>query len=299
MSDVKALDREYLSKYLNPRPTQCHKGDFGSVLIIGGSLGYSGAVRLAGEAALRVGAGCVRIATHPKHAICLNVSCPELMCHGISNSKELNPLLEKATFVVIGPGLGTHQWSLSLLQTALDHHDKSMLLDADALNLLATKKIKMKRDNCIFTPHPGEAARLLGITPLAIQQNRLAAINDLYNLLGGVIVLKGEKTLLLSETKPVEMCYAGNPGMATAGMGDVLSGVIAGFAAQNIPLNDASKLGVLIHAMAGDLSAKEQGERGMIASDVILHLRRLANNIGSTLGEDSNIQYEKLRKECF
>ena len=278
MSDViKELDFEYLSKYLKPRPKECHKGDFGRVLIIGGALGYSGAVRLAGEAALRVGAGCVSIATRPEHALSLNVSCPELMCHGISNAKDLNKLLTQATFIIIGPGFGTNKWSLSLLRAALKHKDISMLLDADALNLLAATKIKMQRGNCIFTPHPGEAARLLDTSPTKIQHNRLAAINELYELLGGIIVLKGKGTLLLSEINKAEICQAGNPGMATAGMGDVLSGIIAGLAAQNIPLIDAAKLGVLVHAMAGDLSAKEMGERGMIASDLISNLRNIVN----------------------
>jgi len=280
MNDAKEFDVNLLLNYLKPRPQECHKGDFGRVLIIGGNLGYSGAVRLAGEAALRVGAGCVSIATHPKHATTLNISFPELMCHAVSSALDLEPLLEWATFIVVGPGLGTNKWGLSLLKIALSRNDKPTLLDADALNLLASIGIKMNRDNCVFTPHPGEAAKLLNITPQKIQQNRLDAIYKLYELLRGVIVLKGAHTLVLSKNMDTpEMCCAGNPGMATAGMGDVLSGVIAGFAAQSIPLTDAVKLGVLVHAMAGDLSAKAQGERGMIASDVILRLRNIANRI--------------------
>jgi ADP-dependent NAD(P)H-hydrate dehydratase / NAD(P)H-hydrate epimerase len=277
MNIIKELDMQHLAQYLKPRPKECHKGDFGRVLIIGGALGYSGAVRLAGEAALRVGAGCVSIATRPEHAVLLNVSCPELMCHGISNGRALNNLLKQCTFIVVGPGLGTNEWSLALLQAALKYKDKSTLFDADALNLLAANKIKMKRDNCIFTPHPGEAARLLDTTPQKIQKNRLIAIKKLYELLGGTIVLKGSGTLILSEINKAEICHAGNPGMATAGMGDVLSGIIAGLAAQGIPLNDATKLGVLAHAIAADLSAIENGERGMIASDIISNLRKIIN----------------------
>ncbi len=280
MNDAKAFDVQFLLNYLTPRPQECHKGDFGRVLIIGGNLGYSGAVRLAGEAALRVGAGSVRIATHPKHAMTLNVSCPELMCHAITRSADLDPLLEWATFIVVGPGLGINKWGLSLFKAALIRNDKPTLLDADALNLLTLASIKINRDNCIFTPHPGEAAQLLKMTPQKIQHNRLDAIDQLYELLGGIIVLKGAHTLVLSTNMDApEMCCAGNPGMATAGMGDVLSGVIAGLSNPSIPLIDAAKLGVLVHAMAGDLSAKLQGERGMIASDVILHLRKIANGI--------------------
>ncbi len=277
MNTIKAIDTQYLSQFLMPRKRECHKGDFGSVLIVGGDLGYSGSVRLAGEAALRVGAGCVIVATRAEHAFSLTTSCPELMCHGISSLKALNKLLDKASFIVVGPGLGTSKWSLSLLNAVLKYQNKSILLDADALNILSVTKIKIKRDHFIFTPHPGEAARLLHTTPKKIQQNRLLAINQLYDLLGGVVLLKGAGTLLLSSSRQIEMCLAGNPGMATAGMGDVLSGVIAGLAAQNIPLYDAAKLGVLVHAMAGDLSAFEKGERGMIASDVISKLRSVVN----------------------
>lgn len=279
MNAITSLDMKNFSHYFKPRPKDCHKGDFGRILIIGGNLGYSGAVRLAGEAALRVGAGCVSIATRPEHAISLNVSCPELMCHGILKAEELNKFLEPATFVVIGPGLGTNEWSLSLLKTTLAWKDKPLLLDADALNLLSANKIQIKRSNCIYTPHPGEAARLLGISPDKIQKNRLNAINNLYTLTGGIIVLKGFRTLILSETNKVEICHAGNPGMATAGMGDVLSGIIAGLAAQNIPLNEATRLGVLTHALAGDLSASKRGERGMIASDLISRLRKIVNKV--------------------
>lgn len=275
MSAIKKLNMKDLTHYLSPRPKECHKGDFGRVLVIGGNLGYSGAVRLAGEAALRVGAGCVSIATRKEHAICLNVSCPELMCHGVSDESDLDKLLEQASFIVLGPGLGTDQWGLSLLKKTLTYKNKPLLLDADALHLVAINKIEIKRENCIYTPHPGEAAKLLKTTPDTIQSNRLAAINNLYELLGGVIVLKGSGTLILSEKNKVEICHAGNPGMATAGMGDVLSGVIAGLAAQKIPINDATKLGVLIHALAGDLSAAQEGERGMIASDLISNLRKI------------------------
>ena len=278
MNDLKEFDVSALLDYLKPRPKDCHKGDFGRVLIIGGNVGYSGSVRLTGEAALRVGAGCVSIATHPKHAHTLNDSCPELMCHAVANSLELEPLLEWATFIIIGPGLGMDEWGQTLLTTALKKSTIPTLLDADALNILSLAQITVQRDHCIFTPHPGEAARLLHLTSQTIQQNRVEAIHALHKLLGGAIILKGAQTLVLShEMKTAEFCSAGNPGMATAGMGDVLSGIISGLAAQGMPLVIAAKLGVLIHAMAGDISAKAQGERGMIASDVIAQLRKLVN----------------------
>ena len=278
MHAINDLNIKDFAHYLKSRSKECHKGNFGKVLIIGGNIGYSGAVRLAGEAALRVGAGCVVIATHKDHAMCLNLSCPELMCHGVGlNDAKFKQLLEQATFIILGPGLGTTDWSLSLLKTTLEQEDTPMLLDADALNLIAADHIAMKRSNCIYTPHPGEAARLLNVTADHIQQNRVTAINQLYELLAGVIVLKGAGTLILSDNSNISICSAGNPGMATAGMGDVLSGIIAGFAAQNIPLSDAAKLGVVVHALAGDLAAQSNGERGMIASDLIANLRSLVN----------------------
>lgn len=276
MKSIKNLEMQASFAYLQPRAKDSHKGSFGHVLIIGGDLGYAGAIRLAGEAALRVGAGCVSLATRPEHALMLNATRPELMCHGISSAAELEPLLARATFIVIGPGLGTQAWGHQLLK-AIIAEDKPCLFDADALNLLALMSYQPQRAPCIFTPHPGEAARLLKTTSSAIQQNRVATIRQLADLLGGIVVLKGHGTLLISHANEPEICTAGNPGMATAGMGDVLSGMIAGFAAQHIPLIDAARLGVLIHAMAGDMSAKAHGERGMLASDLIDYLRPLVN----------------------
>ncbi len=273
---INALDLNVFSHYLTPRSRESNKGDFGKILIIGGDLGFSGAVRLAGEAALRVGAGCVSIATHPHNAPTLNVSRPELMCHGILSADELKKLFIPATVVVIGPGLGKNSWGKSLLEFVLAENDKPLLLDADALNYLATHSPAPKKKNWVLTPHPGEAARLLKITTEEVQKNRLHSVQQLHEIFGGTIVLKGSGSLVMSDETGVEICLAGNPGMATAGMGDVLSGVIGGLIAQGIPLVDAARLGVLIHAMAGDLAAA-QGERGMIASDLMPYLRKLVN----------------------
>jgi hydroxyethylthiazole kinase-like uncharacterized protein yjeF len=251
------------------------------VLIVGGNMGYSGAVRLAGVAALRVGAGLVSIATHPQHADFLNGSRPELMCHGIKNANELNALSDKADVIILGPGLGQTDWSRTLLQTIL-HCDKPLVVDADALNLIALNPIK--KSNWILTPHPGEAARLLNLSTKEIQHDRMAAIKALQKKFGGVCILKGNGSLVMGENQIPAICEAGNPGMATAGMGDVLSGVIGGLLAQQIPLEISAKLAVLIHAMAGDLAAR-QGERGMIASDLFMFLRELVNPVFSATME--------------
>jgi len=265
----------YLS-YLKPRARDWHKGLSGHVLIIGGDVGYSGAPRMAAEAALRVGAGLVTVLTHPAHAATLNIGRPEIMCRGIIRAEELQDFFAKAQAIVLGVGLGQSDWS-QMIWNAVIGTELPLVVDADGLNLLA--KSPRQSSNWILTPHPGEAARLLGISTQAIQQNRLAAIKQLAERYQGVSVLKGSGSFVLAKgTMPV-LCDKGNPGMATAGTGDVLSGVIGGLLGQRIPLAKAAKLGVCLHAMAGDLSAKE-GERGMIATDLMPYLRRLANTTG-------------------
>lgn len=260
--------------YLKPRSRDWHKGLSGHVLVIGGELGFAGAPRMAGEAALRVGAGLVSIATHPKHAATLTLGCPEIMCHGIDKIEDLKILIDKADVLVLGPGLAQTAWSTMVWDYALKA-DLPMVVDADGLNLLA-KKNKFN-DNWVLTPHPGEAARLLGGTAEVIQQDRLSALKLLNKKYGGVVVLKAAGSLILAPNSLPALCDKGNPGMASAGMGDVLSGVIGGFISQGIPLGDAAKLGVYVHASAGDLAAKE-GERGMIAMDLMPFIRRLSNS---------------------
>jgi hydroxyethylthiazole kinase-like uncharacterized protein yjeF len=259
--------------YLQPRPREFHKGDAGHLLIVGGNQGFAGAVILAGEAALRTGAGLVSIATRVEHAGFLSVSRPELMCHGVAAESDLSPLLEKADVIVVGPGLGQTAWSKMLL-TAVLTSEKPVLVDADGLNLLAENPLK--KSNWILTPHPGEAARLLKQTVESVQHNRVASVQKIQNVFGGVSILKGMGSLIVGESSEPVICTAGNPGMATAGMGDVLSGVIGGLLAQGLPLEIGAQLGVLMHALAGDAAA-EHGERGMIASDLMGYLREVVN----------------------
>lgn len=266
---IEKLDLKITLTYLKPRPRDAHKGLFGHVLVVGGNIGMSGAVRLAGEAALRVGAGLVSIATRIEHASILNSERPELMCHGISNASDLTNLIQKATVIVIGPGLGQTEWSKNLLQTCLES-TLPLIVDADALNLLSLQL----RDNWILTPHPGEAARLSNWTISDVQKDRPKAIQMLQERLGGVCVLKGANTLVLGTT--LTSCPYGNPGMASGGMGDLLSGVIGGLVAQGLSLEQAAQLGVCVHACAGDQAAQD-GERGLIATDLLPHIRRLIN----------------------
>lgn len=273
--DIDTLHLQQFADYLKPRPRDWHKGNAGHVLVVGGDLGFLGAVCLAAVGALRVGAGLVSVATRPEHASCVNMNRPEIMSHGIAAGDALKTLLSKATVVIVGPGLGQTPWAQALLSVVLESR-LPLVVDADALNLLASHP----RDNeqWILTPHPGEAARLLGVTVQTIQMDRLSAIHALQAKYQGICVLKGAGSLVLGIDTAPAICLAGNPGMATAGMGDILSGVIAGLLAQGLPSLIAAKLGVLLHAMAGDLAATE-GQRGMIATDLLPFLRCLVNGI--------------------
>ena len=259
---------------LPPRPRSAHKGAFGHVLIVGGDYGMAGAARMAGEAAARVGAGLVSVATHPEHAASISAECPELMCHATENEEGLKALLERATTVVIGPGLGRSDWSQTLFQVALTAQCPQVI-DADGLNWLS--EMPVKPHDWVLTPHPGEASRLLHCATTDIQADRFAAVAKIQKQYGGVCVLKGAGTLVLDADHKMAVCPAGNPGMATGGMGDVLSGVIGGLLAQGLAPGCAARVGVYIHAHAGDLAAHEHGERGLIATDLMPYISQLAN----------------------
>lgn len=258
---------------LRPRRRTAHKGHHGHVLVVGGNTGMAGAARMAGEAAARSGAGLVSVATRQAHAAWIGTACPELMCHGIEDTRPLSALLARATVVAVGPGLGQDSWARRMLGAVLDSR-RSLIVDADALNLLATEPVE--RDGWVLTPHPGEAARLLESDVSAVQTDRFSSVRRLQARFGGVVVLKGAGTLVCDGSEQIAVCAAGNPGMASGGMGDVLTGVIAGLAAQGITLADAARVGVFLHASAGDTAATD-GERGMLATDLLPHLRRLAN----------------------
>lgn len=255
------------------RRRDAHKGDFGHVLVVGGDHGMGGAVRLAAEAALRCGAGLVTVATRAEHVDGLLAGLPEAMVRAVGSPEDLAPLLERAGVVAIGPGLGQGVWGLALWQQAAAC-SLPLVVDADALNLLAAAP--RKRTDWILTPHPGEAARLWGTDTAAVQHDRYAAVEHLARRFGAVTVLKGSGSLIAAPGETTAVCTAGNPGMAAPGMGDVLTGVIAALVAQGLPLADAARVGVYIHASAGDLAAR-QGERGLMARDLMEPLRRLVN----------------------
>lgn len=263
---------DYAAARLAPRPRTAHKGAFGHVLIVGGQPGMGGAVRLAGEAAARSGAGLVSVATDPGHVTGVLAGRPELMVAGVTGPQALEPLLARATVVALGPGLGQGRWSRALFERLL-RSELPLVLDADALNLLADAPLR--RDDWILTPHPGEAARLLGCTPAEVEADRVAAVRRLQEGYGGVAVLKGAGSLICAGDG-LWLVPGGNPGMASGGMGDVLTGVIAGLRAQGLAAAAAAVTGVWLHAAAGDRAARA-GERGLLAGDLLAELHCLVN----------------------
>ena len=267
------LDPSLIARVLPRRRRTAHKGEFGHVLIVGGGPGMAGAVRLCGEACLRSGAGLVTVATRAAHASAISAARPELMSHGVEEARALRPLIERADVVAIGPGLGRDAWARSLLEDVLEC-ERPLVVDADALNLLAEQP--KRRANWILTPHPGEAARLLGLETSMVQGDRLSSLVRLTERYGGVVVLKGAGTLIGAGEEIPALCDRGNPGMATAGMGDVLTGTIAALLAQTRNPWDAARAGVWAHALAGDAAA-QNGERGLIASDLIARLSACLN----------------------
>lgn len=261
---------------LAPRERTGHKGLYGHLVIIGGDIGMSGAVRIAAEAGARVGSGLTSIATRASHSALLNLTRPELMCHSVENPEDLNPLLQHANVLSIGPGLGQSNWAKALFQKSIEAN-LPMVVDADALNLLSENHLNY--DNWILTPHPGEAGRLLNCSSAEIQADRYSAIQKIQNIYGGVVVLKGPGTLINNGEALTRLSTTGNPGMSTGGMGDVLAGVIGGLLAQGFPLMEAACVGVTLHGIAGDKAANQDGERGMLAMDLMPHLRQLSNSI--------------------
>lgn len=262
-----------LPELLPRRPRSAHKGNHGHVLIVGGELGMAGAARMAAEAAARCGAGLVSIATRQVHAVAQAAVRPELMFRGVEDIAALGDLLERADVVAVGPGLGRNDWGRRLLAIVLDS-DLPLVVDADALNLLA--EYPGKRDNWVLTPHPGEAARLLQTTAAQVEADRFTAVAELAVRYGGVSVLKGAGSLIAQQDEGIAVCHSGNPGMATGGMGDVLTGIIAGLLAQGLTLWQAALAGVYLHGRAGDRAA-ETGERGLLAMDLMPFLRKLVN----------------------
>jgi hydroxyethylthiazole kinase-like uncharacterized protein yjeF len=269
-----ALD---LVPLLGPRSRTAHKGLNGRVLVVGGATGMAGAARLAAEAALRAGAGLVHAAVAPDSVAAVMAGRPEIMGRGIEGPDEIADLCGTADVIVVGPGLGRQAWGERLAAAVLGS-DRPLVVDADALNFLARQP--RRRRDWVLTPHPGEAARLLGASAAAVQSARERSVLGLANRYGGIVVLKGACSLIAQvDENPVtcpSVCDYGNPGMATGGMGDLLAGVVAALIAQCGFSRQSVEAAVLVHALAGDDAARE-GERGLLASDLLPHIRRRVN----------------------
>lgn len=256
---------------LPPRSPTAHKGQFGHVLVVGGDRGFGGATLLTAESALRCGAGLVSLATRPEHVAAALVRRPEMMSAGISSANQLLALVAKASVLVVGPGLGQEAWGRSLFSVARSSN-LPQVWDADALNLLAQAPIAMP-GNSIITPHPGEAARLLGISTAQVQSDRPAAAHALAQKYAVVTVLKGAGSLIAAPDGRLNVCNHGHPAMAGAGLGDVLAGVVGALLAQGLPAFEAASLAVWLHARAGEQLGAEG--RGLAASDLIAVIRQL------------------------
>ena len=270
---ITCLTAHDLPRWLPPRQASAHKGDMGKVVVIGGAEGTAGAIRLSGEAALRSGAGLVRVLTHRSNILPLLSARPELMTAELTD-ESLEEAIAWADVIAIGPGLGQSDWAKNALNR-VKLSKKTMVWDADALNLLAIEPDK--RQNRILTPHPGEAARLLGISVAEVEADRMAAAQQLVNRFGGVAVLKGSGSIIADGSGQLAIACVGNPGMASGGMGDILTGVITGFLGQHLAFFEAACAGVVAHGHAADLVAQEYGMRGMLALDVVDKLRISVN----------------------
>ncbi len=253
------------------RPRSAHKHRFGHVLLIGGDHGMGGAPLLAAEAAFRSGAGLVSMLTRPEHCAGVLARCPEVMVRGVSEGDQVAELFSACTVIAVGPGLGRGSWGRALLTRALAA-GKPLVIDADGLNLVAEDRAEVPPAS-VMTPHPGEASRLLGEERVT---NRPAAARALSERFGNVVVLKGAGTLVAEGGELRGICIDGNPWIATAGSGDVLTGVVAGLAAQGFALPEAAEAGVCLHAMAGDAARQRLAPRPLVATDIVDHLWRTA-----------------------
>ena len=284
-SQARLLDYDELLDLLPPREQTSHKGSHGHLLVAGGDLSLGGAPLMAAEAAARMGAGLVSVITRPEHRPAIVSRCPEIMVCDAGDVERVKQLIDKASAIVIGPGLGTEAWGQKLLQQVLAANTP-MVVDADALNLLATGQFAqyLPLKNSVITPHPGEAGRLLGLDSGQVNQNRIEAVRQLQAKHSAVALLKGSGTLIASATEiadqpELSLCPYGNPGMGSGGMGDVLSGIIGSLLAQGFKPVDAAKFGSCVHAYAADILVEEHGERGLMATDLINEVRRLVNGI--------------------
>ena len=278
------LSRDYIAVVVNePRQPEAHKGDFGRVLVVAGSVGKAGAAYLSAMAALRSGAGLVTVATPRSAQPQVAAFAPELMtialdedAHGRLAASALGRILdEPADAIVIGPGLGVGEGVAAVVKGLVTQAGSPLVLDADALNIFAgdTSALRGREDSVvIITPHPGEMARLVGMSTDEVQADRLGVAREFAVRHGVFVVLKGYRTLVVTPDGAVSINPTGNPGMATAGSGDVLSGMLGAWCAQLLDGEVACDVAVFLHGLAGDLAEADEGAQAMTASDILGHL---------------------------
>lgn len=296
-----AITQKQVSTFLKPRRIDSHKGLFGTVTVVGGANGMLGAALLAGRAALKMGAGCVHVGLLADNAPSVDVNVPELMMHSAAEAIQrltlpLSTRSERAAptpdgsgsneghdVLIIGCGLGQSLAAQKLLYDAIQL-DMPLVLDADALNIIALRPdlrsmLHARQMATVFTPHPGEAARLLACSIEEVQKDRARATLSLVTKLGGSVVLKGAHSICASHTGKLHLNPTGNAGMSAAGMGDVLSGMLGAFIAQGLSADEALLLAVYLHGAAGDALAKQNATLGMSATEVTEWARFLLNQL--------------------
>ena len=281
---VNLLEASEAAQLLPARPRDAHKGTFGRVLMLAGSVGFTGAAAMTSEAALRVGAGLVTLGIPRSLNDIMEVKLTEVMTRPLPETEsltlaseardEIMGLLNDADVVALGPGLSRVPETVSLVQSLCKEIRIPKVIDADGLNALAEDRDVLTElgPGTILTPHPGEMARLMGCSVADVQSDRIGVAQNFAKERGVVLVLKGAPTVIADPQGTVYLNTTGNPGLASGGTGDVLTGAIAGFLAQGLDLADAAILGVYVHGLAGDMAAMTQGEVGMLAGDVLHHL---------------------------
>ena len=279
---------------ISPREADTHKGDYGHTLVLAGSVGMTGAAYLCAQAALLSGSGLVTLGVPKSLNAILEVKLTEVMTRPLPETGELSlslnaldeilELSKKASAAAIGPGLSLNVDTASLVKRLIELLDKPIVLDADGLNNLAgdIEVLKRKKADIVITPHPGEFARLLKTDTVEIQKDREKKARNFSSEYGLVVVLKGYKTVVAAPDKQLYVNDTGNPGMAGGGAGDVLTGMIAAFLGQGDSPFEASKKGVYLHGLAGNLAKTEKGEISLIATDILKKLPEAIKSVQRT-----------------
>jgi hydroxyethylthiazole kinase-like uncharacterized protein yjeF len=279
---IELMTREPMRALIEPRPADSHKGDYGHVLIVAGAMGTTGAAHLSSMGALKSGAGLVTIATPRSCQAVLAAMAPEYMTLGLDEGLDgIAPdalehvLAHPADVIAAGPGLGTARGTIAFIHGLLDRAGVPLVLDADALNAFAGEPDQLvgpEGRDVIITPHPGELARLMGVTSADVQANRVELAQNFAESHQLYVVLKGHRSVIATPEGHVFVNPTGNPGMATGGMGDVLTGMIAAWLGQLLDAEAACRLAVYLHGMAGDLAESAEGEASLMPSDLVAHI---------------------------